>query len=149
LQRLTTAITQAKKALDGTRRQRGDAQQALEDAERRVVSLQQEPAATSAALAQTLGRLQTLEAQADVLATQRDAQQSWIAAYVRQAWRQGEQPRLKLLLSQQDPQRAARMLRYHGYLSQARSDLVRGFTDNLAQLENVRADLALQRTELD
>ncbi|HWK54549.1 MAG TPA: peptidoglycan DD-metalloendopeptidase family protein [Hyphomicrobiales bacterium] len=149
LQRLTGAIAKVKKELDGTRRQRGEAQQALEDAERRVSTLQQDMAATLAALTQTQTRLDALQQQADVLAAQREGQQTLIAAYLRQAWRQGEQPRLKLLLNQEDPQLAARMLRYHAYLNQARSDLVRGFTDNLTHLENVRADLALQRSELD
>lgn len=57
------------------------------------------------------------------------------------AFRSGQQDRLKLLLNQEDPQRVARLLRYHGYFSAARVEALSRYNQTLEQLQGVDASL--------
>lgn len=65
-----------------------------------------------------------------------------LARQLQAAYLMGRQDRLKLLLSQQDPSRVVRLLKYHEYLNQARSRQVK-------QLGALVANLADTRHELD
>jgi septal ring factor EnvC (AmiA/AmiB activator) len=66
-----------------------------------------------------------------------DAQVAALAALVRAAYMMGQQEQIKLLLEQNDPAGAARMLAYYGYFTRARSaeiDEMRARVERLRQL---------------
>jgi septal ring factor EnvC (AmiA/AmiB activator) len=149
LARIIKAIDTVKDELSGLRRERGDLQKDLESAERRISDVRGELKSTQDELSLAETRLSTLRQEADQLEAQRAEQQDLVAAYLRQAARQGGQSSLKLLLSQEQPQEAARLLRYHGYLSSARTELIRQYADNLARLDEVRDTIDTELVTLE
>jgi len=139
LARIIKAIDSVKAELNSARRERSEVQKALETAERRVSDVRGELKEIQQDLALAETRLTSLRQEAEELEAARAAQQDLVADYLRQAARQGGQSSLKVLLNQQQPQEAARLLRYHGFLSAARTELIQGYAKNLARLDDVRA----------
>jgi septal ring factor EnvC (AmiA/AmiB activator) len=141
LARIIKAIDTVKGEIAGLRRERGDVQKDLESAERRISDVRGELQTTQEDMALAEIRLTTLREEADQLDAQREEQQGVVAAYLRQAARQGGQSSLQLLLSQEQPQEAARLMRYNGYLTSARAELIQTYAANLAKLDEVRSSI--------
>jgi len=64
------------------------------------------------------------------------------------AYRSGQQDKLKLLLNQEQPERVARMLRYHHYFSEARVAAIGQFNQTLDELQAVEQSLTAKQAEL-
>jgi septal ring factor EnvC (AmiA/AmiB activator) len=148
LKRIIAAIDKAKSELGELRRQRGDLRQSLENAERRISALRDERHDMQDDLDWVETRLGLLNEEAAKFEAQRDEQQALIAAYLRQAARQGGQTNLTLLLRQENPRETARLLRYHAHLSAARAELIQGYAANLARLGGLRAEIDRERATL-
>lgn len=100
-------------------------------------------------------RLQALRLEKISQAQQRDQLMNLIRSDLRMAQRQGGEDYYKLLLNQQDPQTLARLMKYYGYMQQARGTRVHQLNTaltrldeiaqqeekELAQLQNIRNDL--------
>lgn len=148
LARIIKAIDNTKAELAAKRRERSEVQKQLETAERRISTVRSELQEIQQDLALAENRLNTLRQEAERLEAARAEQQDLVADYLRQAARRGGQSSLKLLLNQQQPQDAARLLRYHGYLSKARAELISGYSANLARLDEVRSSIDEELSEL-
>ncbi|MEH6649550.1 MAG: peptidoglycan DD-metalloendopeptidase family protein [Motiliproteus sp.] len=89
-----------------------------------------------------------LSGQRSKLQQQRDLQLAALNDEVAAAYRTGRQDRLRLLLNQQHPEQLSRMLRYHQYLSDARSDAVADIEQTLSKLDRVELQLTQQQQQL-
>ncbi len=84
-----------------------------------------------------------LEDKLQVRQSELDEESGQLAAQVRAAYTSGSQERIKLLLNQQDPATAGRMMIYYQFLSDYRGDnieKVKGIIDELATLHQKAAD---------
>ena len=84
-----------------------------------------------------------LEDKLQVRQAELDEESGQLAAQVRAAYTSGSQERIKLLLNQQDPATAGRMMVYYQFLSDYRGDnieKVKGIIDELATLHQKAAD---------
>lgn len=84
-----------------------------------------------------------LEDKLQVRQSELDEESGQLAAQVRAAYTSGNQERIKLLLNQQDPATAGRMMVYYQFLSDYRGDnieKVKGIIDELATLHQKAAD---------
>jgi septal ring factor EnvC (AmiA/AmiB activator) len=84
-----------------------------------------------------------LEDKLQVRQAELDEETGQLAAQVRAAYTSGSQERIKLLLNQQDPATAGRMMVYYQFLSDYRGDnieKVKGIIDELATLHQKAAD---------
>lgn len=118
-----------------------EAEEAVARSQRRLNQLNSEIATLDDELADLEQRNQTLEAKA---ARGRET----LEDVVRSAWRQGDQPALRLFLSQQDPGKAARLLQWHQQLGDhTRQQLVQ-LRDTLKALEQNRRETQATRQRL-
>ncbi len=99
-------------------------------------------------LAAQRARLARLEARRRRLAAQLDAERHALARQVRAAYVLGGQPRLKLLLSQEDPAALARTLVYFDYFNRARTAAIRGVERRMQALAAVRREIDRQTAGL-
>jgi septal ring factor EnvC (AmiA/AmiB activator) len=94
-------------------------------------------------------RIEASSIERSQLRQQRDLQLEALAVEVTAAYRTGQQDRLRLLLNQQQPEKVARMLRYHQYVSEARSRVVAEVEQTLSRLERVEQQLQEQQARLE
>lgn len=120
--------------ISGTERQIGAALNQLRDTERRLGVEERQ-----------LRALREQQAtQRQRLATQRDG----LARQVRAQYAAGRQEQLKLLLNQQDPQAAARVLTYYRYLHRARAERIDSIRGTLGELREIEARTTQQQQAL-
>jgi septal ring factor EnvC (AmiA/AmiB activator) len=94
---------------------------------------------------QKLAGLKTEQTQTQrEVADQREA----LASELKVAYMNGRQEQLKLLLNQQDPAAAGRMMAYHGYFGRARAERITSITEHLAHLELLGERIAAETARL-
>jgi len=149
LARLQDSIRKVRSELDNTRAERSAAAKSLEQTELAIARVQ-------TALRQLATEIETLGREREALASQQEsleaaraAQLEQVGQYLRAASLLGQGSELKLLLNQDDPARAARLLQYYRYLSSARSERLSEFRATLASLSEVSTDLAQNTRELE
>ena len=76
-------------------------------------------------------------------------QQKQLATLLRDQYRTGNEDRIKLLLSGDNPNRINRELQYMGYVSQAQARLIASLHANLQAIESSKADTQNAKDELD
>lgn len=124
-------------------------QQRLEAAERELKQHDKRIGEVKARL-QALGEeQQTLQSRRSELGKNEDqllavlqARESQIRELLREQYRLGRQPALKLLLSQEDPQSVSRMLRYYDHLTDALNAELKGYRQALAELTETQSSIA-------
>lgn len=119
-----------------------DSEAAISDANRALRDLAKEQAATVA-------RLQSLSKEHAELTRKTDEQNQQLAALLRAQYVDGNENRLKLLLSGDNPNRINRDLQYMGYVSQAHAELIETLRANLQAVEENRAAEQNAKNELD
>ena len=77
------------------------------------------------------------------------AQQKQLAALLRGQYMNGNEDRLKLLLSGDDPNRINRDLQYMGYVSKAQARLIGSLQENLKAVDDNQAEIRNAKEELD
>lgn len=93
-------------------------------------------------------KLKTLGQQQKKLTATVAAQQKRLARWLRAQYIEGNEDRLKLLLSGDNPNRINRDLQYMSYLSQAQAKLLEELRANLAQVEQTRLQAEEARASL-
>ncbi len=83
------------------------------------------------------------------LLTARDEQQHYLEQQITAAYEIGRAEYLKVLLNQDDPDEAARMLSYYDYFNRARARLVKTYQVTLDELDRITRALARENQELD
>ncbi|MFK7731144.1 MAG: murein hydrolase activator EnvC [Pseudomonadales bacterium] len=100
----------------------------------RVREVRERRAELDAQIAQSKQRQSALE-------TQRDQQQQAIKAALVDAYKQGKQNRVKLILNQQDPAEVERLLKYYEYINKARQKKIDAY---LATLQGIVESKVIQ-----
>ncbi len=82
-------------------------------------------------------RLNELRREQKVRSAQLGEEQKSLAGHLRSAYMTGRQERVRLLLSQEDPQALGRLMVYYGYLSRLRAGRIDSITEQLEELAEV------------
>lgn len=115
-------------------RQIGEVTAELDQLQQRLEQLEQHRGNLGADESRLLSGLQEREAQ--------------IRTLLQEQYRLGRQPGVQLILSQQDPQELARMLRYYDSVSSGLASQLEQFRQQLEQLEQTRSEIARADTDL-
>ena len=118
---------------DATRRQR-DLQQELRSTDQSIAGTSSDIRDIEAELKRIGAELADLNAQMQTLTAQRQQQAELIANHLAAAYRLTGEDFLKLLLNQQDPDQLDRMMHYHRYFAQARSDAIDAYKKTLTEI---------------
>lgn len=155
LAKLEAGIGKARSAVADLDKEKRQLSQQLQQQEQSILQMQQRLTLLDSETSSIGDSLRQLEQQRQTLEQDRLQQQQWLANYLRGAWRNGNQEFFKVLLSQQDTSRSARLLQYYQYFAEARrSQLVtyQALLENLAttttQIQEHTATLSLQQQEL-
>jgi septal ring factor EnvC (AmiA/AmiB activator) len=148
LKRVNARIEQVRKSVNADVEKRDrlgaqlrDAEQGVRGARRSLEELRVQRIASEARL-KDLEREQARR-EAD-LASERGA----LTGELRAAYVNGREEQLKLLLNQQDPATAGRMLAYYGYFGRARAERISSIRDQLEHLALVREKIAAEGRRL-
>jgi len=142
-------ISKAKSDINGITKRLNDLDAWFSDAKSRQRDLQKDIRSTDQSIASTSGdirgieselariraELQELNARATALSAQRRQQAELIASHLAAAYRLTGEDYLKLLLNQQDPEQLDRMMRYHRYFAQARTEAIDDYQRTLAEID--------------
>jgi murein hydrolase activator len=120
----------------------------LREAETAVASRARELEATRAERRQVAARRDALAGRRAELAGALEADSEALAAELRAAWMSGGEPRLKLLLNQQDPAELGRVLTWYRYLALERASRLEGLRERLSELAEVTRELDAQGMRL-
>jgi septal ring factor EnvC (AmiA/AmiB activator) len=139
---LKRAINQTESAKDDAADALSESEAAISDANRALYDLAREQKDTA-------GRVARLQKELAQLTREVDTQKSRLSGLLRQQYVAGNEDRLKLLLSGDNPNRINRDLQYFGYVSQAQAKLIEMLRADLAAVEKNRADTQDAKEELD
>ncbi|RJG07759.1 protease [Noviherbaspirillum cavernae] len=135
-------ITQTEHARSHAADELGHSEKAISEANRALHELAAEQRETEA-------RLNRLNEEQTRLANMVSAQQTRLAKLIREQYVAGNEDRVKLLLSGDNPNRINRELQYMGYVSQAQARLIESLRANLQAIEANRSDAQNARDELE
>ena len=131
------------------REQQQQQQAALAEIEQLLGQLARDLRQTRGQLDQTRQRVHTLSTEADQLETQISRQRELLGEQMRVAYQLGVQSRVRAMLSGQDPNRIARKLALHGYLSRARLTAVTTLDQQIARLDQLLNEQRRSRAQLN
>lgn len=149
LAQLQESIRKAQMELETTRSQRSAALTSLQDSEAAIVRVQQSLRGLQSEVDSLQSELATLDTQASGLEESRRAQLEQLGSHLQAAHTLSQGQQLKLLLNQDDPVKASRLLQYYRYVSEARSARIRDFRATLDTLAEVRAEIAQNSATLE
>lgn len=141
-QALQKEIDRTESAKDDASDALAESESAISDANRALHDLKQEQLDTNA-------KLQSLADEQERLAKTIETQKQQLAALLRQHYVAGNEDRLKLLLSGDNPNRINRDLQMMAYVSKARAKLLESLRANLAQVEANRDKVQEAKDELE
>lgn len=127
--------------LGGELKQRDALSARLRDIELGITAKRQRLEGLHAAEAGAERRRGELRVEAARVKNELDGERSALAAEVRAAYLMGQQERLKLLLTQDDPSSAGRMAAYYGYFARARSEKIAEIRERVDHLQQLQAEL--------
>jgi septal ring factor EnvC (AmiA/AmiB activator) len=139
---LKREITETENAKDDAADALAESEAAISDANRALYDLAREQKETAA----RIGKLQKELAQ---LSKEVDAQKARLSKMLRNQYVAGNEDRIKLLLSGDDPNRINRDLQYLGYVSRAQAQLIESLRTDLAAIEKNKADTQEAKDDLD
>ena len=142
LQAIKRDISQTESAREDAADTLAESEAAISNANRSLRDLQQEQGVTNT-------RLQDLAAQQEQLNQTIAAQQKQLAKLLREHYVAGNEDRIKLLLSGDNPNRISRDLQLMAYVSQAQARLLGSLRGNLAQVEANRDQVENAQQELE
>lgn len=155
LERLKRDVAQLQQRIAAREKERKDEQQALADAERAINRVSAELKSLDDELQTLNENMQGLQSQRVSLEAALDERRALINQLIQEQYRQGRQPRLQLLLKQEDPERLDRMLRYYDHLNAELAQQLKTYQDQLESLGTTRSQIgsteeqiALRRQQL-
>ncbi|MCB1672357.1 MAG: peptidoglycan DD-metalloendopeptidase family protein [Gammaproteobacteria bacterium] len=156
MDRLNTAITRIEAWLEQARLDRPETIARLEATETRLAALNRDLDRARQAIADSNEQLSSLQRQQQTLNDSRQTQTEQVRRMVRAAYQEGRQSTVKLILNQEDPAAAARLLHYYRLINEARLEQVREYRRTLAvladteqALQDTRVRLTAQQQRLD
>jgi septal ring factor EnvC (AmiA/AmiB activator) len=143
LARLQAEIRSAEQRIKLTREQREQKEAELRQAELEIGSLKENMGTVQQDVSSREQRLRAVQAEKLQRENDRGRLVNQIRSDLQMAQRQGGEDYYKLLLNQENPQTLARLMKYYGYMQQARAGRVQALNETLARLE------ALEREEAE
>jgi septal ring factor EnvC (AmiA/AmiB activator) len=141
LARVRARLQSLQAELNTTRHQRDAVREEIGGIERRIAAAQTELRTTEKRLKTEEQALRALRAQQAEQQRQLETQREGLARQVRAQYASGRQEQLKLLLSQDDPSAAARVLVYYRYLHTARAERIAAIQHGLRALQDTERRL--------
>lgn len=141
-----TAISEIRQWLNSAERELDAEETALREITDRLRRNEQRIAENRTAIADTEAERETLQQQEQHLEARLLEQEAVVASALRASWISGNDSLLKVLLNQQDPGVAPRMLRYYQDFNQSRLEQIRLYQQDLQALSDTREAIA-QRSE--
>lgn len=142
LSALKKDISKTESAKDDAADTLAESEQAISDANRALRDLQQEQGETNV-------RLKELSAEHDRLAATVDQQKHQLSTLLREQYVAGNEDRIKLLLSGDNPNRINRELQMLAYVSQAQARLLESLRSNLKAVEVNQEEAQNAKDELE
>jgi len=142
LSALKREINQTENAKDDAADALAESEAAISDANRALYDLAREQK-------ETAGRIARLQKELAQLTREVDLQKARLSRLLRQQYVAGNEDRIKLLLSGDNPNRINRDLQYLGYVSQAQARLIESLRADVAAVEKNKADTQDAKEELD
>lgn len=146
---LRQKLDSLKRDISQTETAKDDASDALADSEEAVSKATRSLRDLSAEQQQTEAKVAKLAKQHDDLSKTVAKQQTQLANLLRQQYVAGNEDRIKLLLSGDNPNRINRDLQYMGYVSQAQAKLLESLRANLAAVEANQTEAQNAKDDLD
>lgn len=141
LKQLREKIHDLQDDLQSSRAKKTRAERQLQEIDQQVERSRRELERSNGALADVRRQLTGLDQDRDRAAASLKAQSAGLAREVTTAYAMGRQQKVKLLLNQEDPAAAGRMLVYFSYFSRARQARIDEVRDTLHSLEKLKLDI--------
>jgi len=148
LEKLQQEIKELQQILKETQQERSSIEQGLEKTEKEIGQFSKDAQKIKSSIKQTSKSIKRLETEKKSLNEARNQQQDLIKQQIRASYQLGQQPYLKLLLSQENPAQLARVLTYYDYFNQARQQKVQTFTKTITRLDSVTQELIEKKAQL-
>jgi murein hydrolase activator len=148
LENLRKRIAAVQQEIEKTSESKVEAADELRESERAISNSNRKLAELAALQHAADQKLSKLQGQQQKLSTNMAEQQALLSKLIYQQYLGGKQEYLKLLLNNQDPNQAARDLRYYQYIARSRATWLATLRGNLAALDAISISTREQRTEL-
>jgi septal ring factor EnvC (AmiA/AmiB activator) len=148
LNQLKSKIADIKSHLEKEQSTRSQYQKQLKQAELQASKLAQQLQKTAHSLSSEQQHLQSLQANAAQYQRQLAAQEAAFDTQIKAAYLTSQQPYLKLILNQQDPENIGRTLQYYRYINQDRLQAILELQNTLAKIERNQQEIHAQTQEL-
>jgi len=149
LQALEAEISKFKEMLETNKGTRSALESELEQNEKSINSTIKKINDIERNLKEGKEKIGQYSRQQSKLLAQRDEQQAHLKNQIRASYQLGNQPYLKVLLNQEDPNKLSRMLTYYHYMSEARAERIENYNVTLTELDRITGLLERQTTQLD
>lgn len=146
---LRQRLSALKRDIDQTETAKGNAADALAASEQAISRANRSLRDLAQEQQQTESRLTQLVRQLNELSAQVNAQQAQLSRLLREQHVAGNEDRIKLLLSGDNPNRINRELQYLGYVSQAQARLIDTLRANQQAIRNNKAETQNAKFELE
>ena len=148
LDALKAEISKLESWLRNAQQESGQLNAALRQSDLEIAELTKQIDAIRTQLAEEQARLKKLRQEQGQLRDLQQQHRQHLAEQIRAAQKMGQQGPLKLLLNQDDPQQAQRMLRYFSYFNSARIERINQILAELARLDNLATLIAASEQQL-
>lgn len=145
LGRVRQKIEAANRSIEDAKASQSAEREAVEAAERKIIETQAQLRRASAAVDAQEARVRQAESGRAAAERRLDAERDLLRRQLRSAYVIGQTGRAQLLLSQQDPDRAGRLLTYFDYMNRASAQHIDAINH---ELESVRAEQSKVEAEL-
>lgn len=141
IKQLEKDIARISKEIDSASEQRGKLQNTLKDADVELGRVQRSIKENTTAIAEQEAELNKLEQRQEELRAAGKKQRKRIAEEMKTAWQMGRESQLKMLLSQEEPDKVARSMAYYRYFFEARNKVLEQYRATLLSLEKVQQNI--------
>ena len=145
---LEVEINKFKQLLDKTSSQRSSLEDNLRANEKAINELLKKIEDMQQKISQSETTIKKLRLEQSGLEAARLQQQDYLVTQIRAAYEIGNQPYMKVLLNQEDPNQLDRMLTYYQYFSRARAEQIARYRGTIEQLKQVTGNLEAENLGL-
>jgi septal ring factor EnvC (AmiA/AmiB activator) len=148
LDALEAEIQKFRQMLKRTEGERSELESSLETNEQDINTILKRIESIQTNLKKGEDKLSSLSGEQTELEGLKVTQQKQIGQQIRAAYELGQQPYLKVLLNQEDPQKMERMLSYYAYMTEARQVEIETYESTITQLANLELLIEAQNQSL-
>jgi septal ring factor EnvC (AmiA/AmiB activator) len=149
LEDLRDRIRRVQADIESQTERRDEETASLRKAERDAAAAARALRATETRLKESRARQAALKAEVEAGRRQLESGQKALSSQIRAVYTGGRAERLRLLMNQEDPARAGRILVYYRYLSDTRVEEINRVTTEIKKLARAERDLAANTAELE